>query len=161
MTSRATSRHKQVACGGYVHVYYIPTGGELAPSLGGREKNFADKIFEWLFWEKFPFRRRKFRMTFLSSTIFCLFFPVSTVNLILCNIHVCDPFLAEKPLFRTKHFFLTLFLVSSYFATHPTTLLLEILGDECTGRPPTSKFGGAVPPQYPLSLRPCIYPPGW
>ena len=44
------------------------------------------------------------------------------------------------------------FLVSSYFASHPITTLLEILGDGCMDRPPPQTLG-AVPP-IPLSLRP-------
>src|SRR6218665_793109 len=37
------------------------------------------------------------------------------------------------------------FSLCSYFHTHPTTLLLKILGGQCMGRPPTSNFGGTVP----------------
>jgi len=57
---------------------------------------------------------------------------------------------------------MTPLLVSSYFATHPITLLLEILGGGgCMGRPTDLKFGGTVPP-VPLSLRPCsVLPIGY
>src|SRR6218665_1142746 len=44
------------------------------------------------------------------------------------------------------------FSLCSYFHAHPTTLLLKILGywgDQCMGRPPTSNFGGTVPPRSP------------
>src|SRR6218665_3094369 len=44
------------------------------------------------------------------------------------------------------------FSLCSYFHAHPTTLLLNILGgDQCMGRPPTSNFGGTVPPVPPRS----------
>src|SRR6218665_1078651 len=45
-----------------------------------------------------------------------------------------------------------LFLLCSYFRVHPTKLLLKILGgtDACAV-PPTSNFGGAVPPVLPRS----------
>src|SRR6218665_724567 len=47
----------------------------------------------------------------------------------------------------------TFFLLSSYFHTHPITLLLEIFGGRMHGPSPTSNFGRTVP-QSPLSLRP-------
>jgi|SRR6218665_1361483 len=86
--------------------------------------------------------------------MFFLYFPVSTVNLILSYIYMYDPFLAENHLFQNKTFLHdTFLLVSSYFPTHPITLLLKLLGDECMGRPSTSNFGGPSLP-VPLSLRP-------
>jgi len=68
---------------------------------------------------------------------------------------IYDPFLYVKLCFRTKNSFMRLFLLSSYFHTHQITLLLEILGDGCMGRPPTSNLGAV--PQSSLSLRPCLY----
>src|SRR6218665_1872581 len=48
---------------------------------------------------------------------------------------------------KTKHSFMTpIFLFSSYFTTHPITLLLEILGDGCMGRPPPPILEGPFPP---------------
>jgi len=41
---------------------------------------------------------------------------------------------------------MTSFILSSHFRMHPITLLLEIWGDGCMGRPPPHFFGGAVPP---------------
>src|SRR6218665_3122472 len=58
--------------------------------------------------------------------------------------------------FRTQNSFMTPFLLSSYFHTHPLTLLLEILGERMHGHPPQI-FLGAVPPVS-LSLRPCVNP---
>src|SRR6218665_1981885 len=48
----------------------------------------------------------------------------------------------------------TIFLVSSYFASHPITVLLKILGGRMYGPSPTSHLGVDRPP-VPLSLRPC------
>ena len=38
-----------------------------------------------------------------------------------------------------------LFLVTSYFASHPITVVREILEDGCMGRPPTSHLGDRPP----------------
>src|SRR6218665_495222 len=45
------------------------------------------------------------------------------------------------------------FSLCSCFHTHPTTLLLTILGGPMHGRPPHPKFSGAKPP---LGPRPCL-----
>ena len=68
-------------------------------------------------------------------------------------------FLTKNLYFRTKNSFMTPFLLSSYFHTHPIiTLLLEILGGGCIGHHPLLKFLKGTVPQSPLSLRPCIPP---
>src|SRR6218665_697728 len=65
-------------------------------------------------------------------------------------------------LFFTKNLYfrkippLHLFLVSSYFATHPTTLLLEILGGRMHWPPPPKILEGDRTLQSPLSLHPCL-----
>src|SRR6218665_808027 len=65
-------------------------------------------------------------------------------------------FLDEKPLFQNKKFLHdTHFLVTSYFARRPITLLLEIWRDGCMGRPLT--FFGDRPSSSPISLRPCYH----
>src|SRR6218665_1515828 len=88
----------------------------------------------------------------LSFAYFVCLFAVSAINLILCN--TFDPFLAEKPLFQKETFLHnTFFLLSSYFATHPITLLLEILGRRMHGPSPPPQILGDRPPA-PLSLRP-------
>jgi len=61
----------------------------------------------------------------------------------------------EKSLFHKRNPRWHQFLLSSYFPTHPTTLLLKILGDGCMGHPSHLKFWGR---QSPLSLRPCGSP---
>src|SRR6218665_376129 len=43
----------------------------------------------------------------------------------------------------------TFFLLFSYFRAYPTTLLLKILGGRMHGPPPSSNFGGTVPPSPP------------
>src|SRR6218665_177035 len=60
-------------------------------------------------------------------------------------------FLRNNLYFRTKNSSMTPFLVSSYFATHPVTLL-QILGGPMHGPFPTTTFGGncaPVPPKSP------------
>src|SRR6218665_3904024 len=63
-------------------------------------------------------------------------------------------FLPKNLYFRTKHSFMTPFPVSSYFAKHPITLLLEILGGRMRGPSLHLKFFWGTVPQVPLSLRP-------
>ena len=62
------------------------------------------------------------------------------------------PFLDQKPQFQTKNIPPRhLFLVSSYFTSHPITVLLKILGaggGDRMGRPPPQMLG-IVPPASP------------
>jgi len=58
--------------------------------------------------------------------------------------YIILPFSWRKTYFRKKSF-IAPFLVSSYFATHPITLLLEILGGRMHGPSPTSNFLGTSP----------------
>src|SRR6218665_1728003 len=103
----------------------VDSGGDLAPSLGGTEKIFADQDF-----------RKNFIDFFLVidqvSQIFSFFSQIFRIFLVL-NI-VYDPFLTK-----------TRFLLCSYFRAHPTTLLLKILGGRMHGPSPTSNFGRAFP----------------
>jgi len=73
-----------------------------------------------------------FRIFFFFPQIFRIFAMLKVVN---------DPFLTRK----------THFLLCWYFQTHPTTLLLKILGVPMHGRPPTSNFFGDRPPSPPRS----------
>src|SRR6218665_616274 len=58
--------------------------------------------------------------------------------------------------FRTKNkFLLKTFLVSSYFASHPITVLLKIFGGTDGWAVPPPHILGDRLPQSPLSLRPC------
>jgi len=52
----------------------------------------------------------------------------------------------EKPLFHKKTSFMTPFLLNSYFRTHPTTLLLKILGGLMLGPPRPQNFWSDGPP---------------
>src|SRR6218665_4048398 len=60
-------------------------------------------------------------------------------------------FLTKNLYFRTKHSFMTPFLVSSYFTTHPITVLLQILGGRMHGPSPTSHLCESVPQSPPKS----------
>src|SRR6218665_283144 len=61
----------------------------------------------------------------------------------------------QKALFQQKNSLATpIFLLSSNFRAHPTTLLLKILGGPMHGPSHHLKFWGTVP-QSPLGLRPC------
>jgi len=78
---------------------------------------------------------------------FVCLLPVSTVCNPIYNIY------DKKLYFRKNPSITPFFLVSSYFDTHPITLLLEILGDGYGPSPPNI-LGETVPP----SLRPCLCP---
>src|SRR6218665_3396689 len=98
---------------------------------------------------------------FKSSTVFSLFLPVSTVANMIYHI-ICITYMAlssrEESLFQNKKFINhTFFLLSSYFHTHPITLLLEILGGRIHGPCSTSNFEGPSP-QFSTSLRPRTTP---
>ena len=85
-------------------------------------------------------------MTFL--VLFYGFLPLFTVWHVMYNIY--GPFRYEKSLFQNEKFLHDTFILSSYFHTHPITLLLEILRDGCMGRPHLKCFGGRL--QSPVSL---------
>src|SRR6218665_4136427 len=56
-------------------------------------------------------------------------------------------FFTKNLYFRTKHSFVTPFSLSSYFHTHPITLLLEILGGRM--HEPSPQIWGDRPPSRP------------
>jgi len=60
----------------------------------------------------------------------------------------------EKPLFQKRIPWWHLFYSVRTFAPIRQHYFSKYWGDGCTGRPPTSNFGGTVPP-VPLSFRPC------
>src|SRR6218665_2356766 len=99
------------------------------------------------FWEKFPFWGQKFLMNFflVINQIFQIFPFFSQILPIFAILNVIfHHFLTRKtPLFA-------LFILSR---ESDNTTSLNIRGDQCMGRPPTSHFGGTVPPA-PLGLRP-------
>ena len=133
-------------------------GGDLAPSLGGTEKKLRTKfsnVQTTFFRKKFPFYCQKFLMTFFSHRpYFVCLLPVSTVVSEILHIAYTALFLTKNLYFRKKSS-ITPLLVSSYFLAHPITLLLELLGDGCMGRPPHLKLGGpspSSPKSLPISL---------
>jgi len=120
-------------------------------------KKLTPKKLNDLFRKKSHFLRENFLITIFSHrpylSVFCLS-PVSTVwNLYITTYMAL--FLTKKPLFQKEILTWHLFLVCSYFVTHPRTLLLEIMGGRMHGPSPNSNFGGPSP-QSPLSLRPCF-----
>src|SRR6218665_1344844 len=63
--------------------FYDPKtiGGDLAPTLGGPGKNFADQSFRMTFFrKKFPFQRRKFLMTLCSRRLYFVCFCLSLLS---------------------------------------------------------------------------------
>ena len=110
------------------------SGGDLAPSLGGRKifrgRRFLKKISIFtakISYDLFLVIDQVFRIFSFFYQIFRIF-PMFIV--------VYHPFLIRKHCF----------LLFSYFPTHPTTLLLKILGGADAWAVPTSNFGGTVPP---------------
>src|SRR6218665_2188870 len=73
------NRHRFGGClrstGSPFQVVGPTSGGDLAPSLGGRKKNFADEDFRMMFFRKnFPFSRPKILMTFfVIDQVFLIF----------------------------------------------------------------------------------------
>src|SRR6218665_1923952 len=63
--------------------------------------------------------------------------------------YIYSPFIDQNLDFTTKNSSLIPFLVSSWFASHPITALLKILGDECMGRPLNFTFWEYRPPSPP------------
>jgi len=127
-------------------------GGDLAASLGGTDKQFLGENFpNDLFKKKFPFHAQKFLWPLFSHRLYfvCLL-PVSSVSEIWNNITVL-PFPDQNFYFTTRNSSWRPFLASSYFASHPITVVQEILGGRIQGPSPTSNFGDRtpVPPKSP------------
>ena len=105
-----------------------------------------------LFFTRFTFEK------FLSPEKVCLFL-VSTVCLLFeIRYMTYTILLFTKTSISEKNpqiLYYTFILVSSYFETHPITLLLEILGGRMHGPSLTSNFGGTVP-SVPLRSPPMI-----
>ena len=89
-----------------------PSGGDLAPSLGGRNNFSRTKISEWRFFlKKFPFSRPKFLITFFShwpgfSDFPILSFSRFSVSLTIFNV-VYDLFLTKTTTISEKNSFMT------------------------------------------------------
>ena len=112
-------------------------GGDLAPSLRDGKKfrgpNFPNDLFLW----------KKIHFT-AENCFFCLLPGLCCLTSDTCITNMTT-FLQKNVYFRQNISSLTnFFLICSYFATLPITLLLQILGYGCMGRPPSSKS----PPMY-------------
>src|SRR6218665_3528222 len=130
----------------------LPTsGGDLAPSFGGREIFRGPRFLNDVFFRKISDDLfLVIAQVFLIFPFFSQIFPFFT----MLNV-VYDPFLTRKATISEKNSFMTPFLLCSYFPAHPTTLLLKILGDGCMGSPPPQIWGTVpVPP-------PQVSPPVW
>ena len=139
----------------YMYMYvHVNSGGNLVPSLGGRNIFSRTKISEWrVFRKKFPFSRRKFLMTFFR--IFRIFYQIFRIfYYVQCRTHVYDPFLTRTTTISEKNSFMTPVLLCSYFRAHPTTLLLKILVGRMHGAPPHQIFFWGDRPPVPYRSPP-------
>src|SRR6218665_1185003 len=102
--------------------------------LGVKISNFAEKISD----DFFLVIDHIFKIFPCFSQIFPIF-AIDVLNVIF------DPFLTRKTPF------FTLLILSS---ASDNTTSLNIGGDQCMGYPPTSNFGGTVPPRPPPLLPP-------
>src|SRR6218665_489676 len=92
------------------------------------------------------FFRRKFPflMTcFSHRPYFVCHWPVSTINLILCNIY--DPFLAKKPLFHYKTFFHDTFFSQFVLCNASNSTTSRNIGGTDALAVPLLKFWGLSP----------------
>src|SRR6218665_3963860 len=105
------------------------------------------------FRKKCPFARPKFLMTFFSHrpgfSDFTFTFPRFSLSL-LCYMSYMTLSSQENTLFQKIILLWHIFLLYSYFRALPTTLLLQLLGDGCMGRPPPQILGDR-PPSPPRS----------
>src|SRR6218665_115736 len=113
------------------------SGGNLAPSLGGCKKIFADP----------DFRKISIFTAKISDDLFLVIDQVfqifSFLSLIFRNYVKCR-------LWPFPHMKNTFFLLCSYFRAHPTTLLPKILGGRMHG-PSPPQIWGERPPSPPRS----------
>src|SRR6218665_3967239 len=126
-------------------------GEDLAPNLGGTKKVFSRPNFR----KNVHFAGYKFLMTlFLVIDLVLRIFPFfSHIFRIFTMLNVVyDHFLTRKPSF------FTLFILSR---TSDKTTSQNIGGTNAWAVPPTSNFGGTVPPSPPRSppLRPFLWRP--
>jgi len=140
-----------------IHFVFYISGGDLAPSLGGTEKFFADQNFWMTFFsdKNLHFHAKKILMTFCFShrpdfsDFYYLFSDFSDLYCVKCRIwHF---------LHKIKHYFKKEFLDDTYFYSVRAFVPIrqhyfsKYWGDQCMGRPHTSNFGGDRPPSPPRS----------
>src|SRR6218665_202523 len=130
---------------------YLGTWAETWHRVWGMDKISLGPNFrfpnDFLLGKKCPFTTQKFLMTFFRHRLISLYFR--------CRI-TGDPvscFSSPKLLIPTPKFLLmTFFLLSAYFASHPITVILKILGKTDAWAVPHLKVWGTVP----LSPRRCV-----
>src|SRR6218665_1364324 len=97
------------------------------------------------FGKQFSFSRKiSDDLLLIIDQVFRIFFSQIIRIFTMLNV-VYDPFLTRTTTISEKNSFMTLFLLCSYFRTHPTTLLLKILGGRMHGPPPPQILGGPSP----------------
>ena len=138
------------------------SGGDLAPSFGGRKMFSRIKISELRFFrEKIPFSRPKFLMTFFQSLTrfsgFYLSFHRFSVSFTMLNV-VYDPFLTRTTTISEKNSFMTPFFSVHTFARIRQHYFSKYWG-RMHGPSPTSNFFEGPSPQSPLGFR-LWYSPG-
>ena len=100
----------------------------MAPSLGDG-RNFSQT-------ENFPKPKISDDLLLVIDRLLCLFY---------------QSLLSDIP-YTCRNIFLS----TSYFPTHPVTLLLQILGAQMHGQSPTSNLFGGTVSLVPLSLHPWV-----
>src|SRR6218665_689799 len=116
-------------------------GGDLAPSLGGRQKIFISIFTPKNSDDLFLVINHVFLILTISFQIPCVF--------IVSNV-IYDPFFTTKSPLSTKNSLTTpIFSSLQAFAPIPQTILLKILGGPMHGPSPTSNFLGDRPPSPP------------
>ena len=100
-------------------------GGDLAPSLGDGKKFRGPKFPNW------PFLGKNFH--FHAENFWWLFLVIDHIFLFLCFACLIYLYFWKNPWWHHV-------LLSSYFRTHPITLLLKILGERIRGPSSTSIF---------------------
>src|SRR6218665_2539494 len=133
-----TYKHIQTHIHAHMHTYkhthtntHTNSGGDLAPSLGGRKNFSRTKISEFLF------SRPKILTTFFSVSF-------------LCKMSYMTLSSQEKALFQkripSRHLF---FYSVRAFTPIPQHFFSKYWGDQCMGRPPPQIFWGDRPPSPP------------
>ena len=126
------------------------SGGDLAPSLGGTEKKFADQDF-WLtfFQKKIPFSRPKFLMTFslITDQVFRIFtfFSQFSVSFTMLNGMSYMTLSSQEPLFQERIPLWHLFYSVRTFARIRQDYFSKYWGDGCRDVLPPQILRGLSP----------------
>ena len=124
--------------------------GDLALSLGGWKKILVAISFRMTFLGKTFFDTRQFLMTVFSRFLGFSWYLFSKIGTTL----PVDPFLVQKLLVHNPKLLLeTSFLRSSYLASQPVTVFLEILGGQMHGPSLPQILGDRSPSPPKVSAR--------